>query len=208
VFVYLFTVLRPIQKINMKTSPLPVKDCKMRIRVKIGPQNLLVCRKRQPNGVVFRRRPKTDAPCHSMCCTIKIPPCSNDLSAQHRSVTLHRQWWRLHRQWWCLHMSERICNGTKTVILPRLLRISKVSRVHYFATHAHTAFGKLMHIENNSVELICENNDVLYIVDLVFVLVYCIEHVFICLKSWARFFRVTAIILRRNDTPNFYSSVR
>jgi hypothetical protein len=27
---------------------------------------------------------KTEAPCHSMCGTIKIPPCSKALSAEHR----------------------------------------------------------------------------------------------------------------------------
>jgi hypothetical protein len=27
---------------------------------------------------------KTEVPCHSRCCTIKIPPCSKALSAEHR----------------------------------------------------------------------------------------------------------------------------
>jgi hypothetical protein len=41
---------------------------------------------------------KTEAPCHWRCGTIKIPPCSKALSAEHRPnfAALHQQWWRLH----------------------------------------------------------------------------------------------------------------
>jgi hypothetical protein len=57
----------------------------VRIRVRIDPPHPLVCRKRRLNGAVLRMRPKkTEAPCHSRCGTIKIPPCSKALRAEHR----------------------------------------------------------------------------------------------------------------------------
>jgi hypothetical protein len=51
----------------------------------IDPPHPLVCCKRLLNGIVRRRRPEQiEAPCHSRCCTIKTPPCSKALSAEHR----------------------------------------------------------------------------------------------------------------------------
>jgi hypothetical protein len=60
----------------------------VRIRNRIDPPHLLVCRKKRLNGV--DRGPsdetgKTEAPCHGRCGTIKIPPYSKDLSAEDRS---------------------------------------------------------------------------------------------------------------------------
>jgi hypothetical protein len=56
-----------------------------RIRVRIDPPHPLLCRKRRLNGAVLRMRPgKPEAPCHSRCGPIKIPPCSKALSAEHR----------------------------------------------------------------------------------------------------------------------------
>jgi hypothetical protein len=53
----------------------------VRIRVTIDPPHPQVCRK----GAVLRMRPKkNEVPCHSLCGTIKIPPCSKALSAEHR----------------------------------------------------------------------------------------------------------------------------
>jgi hypothetical protein len=61
-----------------------VSNDSVRIRVRIDPPHPLVCRKRRLNGAVLRMRPeKTEVPCHSRCGTIKIPPCSKALSAEH-----------------------------------------------------------------------------------------------------------------------------
>jgi hypothetical protein len=55
-------------------------------------------RKRRLNGAVLRMRPgKTEAPCHSRCGTIKIPPCSKALSAEYRPTFGSPSpaiWWR------------------------------------------------------------------------------------------------------------------
>jgi hypothetical protein len=57
----------------------------MRLRVRIDSPHPFVCRKTRLNGTVLRMRlKKTKVPCHSRCDTIKIPPCSKDLSAEHR----------------------------------------------------------------------------------------------------------------------------
>jgi hypothetical protein len=58
----------------------------MRIRVRIGPPHPLACRKKRSNGGgPSDETEKTEAPCHSRCGTIKIPPCSETLSAEHRT---------------------------------------------------------------------------------------------------------------------------
>jgi hypothetical protein len=51
----------------------------VRIRVRIDPPYPLVCRERHPSD----ETEKTEVPCHSRCDTIKIPPCSKALSAEH-----------------------------------------------------------------------------------------------------------------------------
>jgi hypothetical protein len=56
----------------------------MRIQVRIDPPHPLVCRKRRLNGEVLWMRPEKQIPWHSRCSTIKIPPCSKALSAEHR----------------------------------------------------------------------------------------------------------------------------
>jgi hypothetical protein len=50
---------------------------------------------------------KIQVPYHSRCGTIKIPPCSKALSAEHRPKFLTLQW-----QWWRLHISEKFLSGT------------------------------------------------------------------------------------------------
>jgi hypothetical protein len=61
--------------------------CPVRIRVRIDLPHPLVCRKRRLNGAVLRIRPKKPRPpCHDRCDTIKIPPCSKALSAEHRPI--------------------------------------------------------------------------------------------------------------------------
>ena len=52
---------------------------------------------------------QTDAPCHSMCDTLKNPYCSMAMSAEHRS-----KFAALHRPWWRLYMSEKFSSGTKS----------------------------------------------------------------------------------------------
>jgi hypothetical protein len=52
----------------------------VRIRVRIDPPHPLMCRKRRLNGAVLRMRPEKPRPRG----TIKIPPCSKALSAEHR----------------------------------------------------------------------------------------------------------------------------
>jgi hypothetical protein len=51
------------------------------IRVRIGPQHSLVCRRIscRPDGTI-----KTKVLCHKLCCTIKILPRSEALRADHR----------------------------------------------------------------------------------------------------------------------------
>jgi hypothetical protein len=57
----------------------------VRIRVRASSQHPLVCRKRRLSRAVLRMRPeKTEVPCHSRSGTIKISPCSNAMSAEHR----------------------------------------------------------------------------------------------------------------------------
>jgi Fe-S-cluster containining protein len=51
----------------------------VRIQARIDLPRPLVCRKRPSDETG-----KTEAPCHSRCGTIKIPPCSRALSAKHR----------------------------------------------------------------------------------------------------------------------------
>jgi hypothetical protein len=44
-----------------------------------------------------------EVPCRSSCGTIKIPPCSKGLSAEHRpkfaALACHRQWWQPPDSW-------------------------------------------------------------------------------------------------------------
>jgi hypothetical protein len=55
------------------------------IRVRTDSPNPLLCRKRQLiGGGLSGETGKTEASCHSRCGTIKIPPCSKALSAEHR----------------------------------------------------------------------------------------------------------------------------
>jgi hypothetical protein len=55
------------------------------IRDRIDPPHPLACRKRWLNGAVLRiETVKAEAPCHSRCDTINIPPCAKVLSAEHR----------------------------------------------------------------------------------------------------------------------------
>jgi hypothetical protein len=57
----------------------------VRIRVRIDPPHPLVCRKKRLNrGGLSDETEKTEAPSHSRCGTIKIPPCSKALSAEHK----------------------------------------------------------------------------------------------------------------------------
>jgi hypothetical protein len=58
----------------------------VRIRVRIDLPRPVVCRMRWLNGLVFRMRPEKPRPCVTagVCGTIKIPPCSKALSAEHR----------------------------------------------------------------------------------------------------------------------------
>jgi hypothetical protein len=60
----------------------------VRIRARIDSPHPFVCRKRPLNGVVLQMWRKTYAPCHSRCGTIKIPPCSKALSAEHSCGTI------------------------------------------------------------------------------------------------------------------------
>jgi hypothetical protein len=54
------------------------------IRVRIDPLHPHACRKWRLNGAFLRMRPeKPKVPCHSRCGTIKIPPSSKALSAEH-----------------------------------------------------------------------------------------------------------------------------
>lgn len=48
---------------------------------------------------------KTEAPSHSKCGVIKIPPCSKIISDEHRP-----KFYSLHRQWRRLHMSGTLNN--------------------------------------------------------------------------------------------------
>jgi hypothetical protein len=61
--------------------PIPV-----RIQVRIDHPHSLVCRKRRLNGAILRMRPENRGRCCSRCGTIKIPPCSKALSADHRPI--------------------------------------------------------------------------------------------------------------------------
>jgi hypothetical protein len=56
----------------------------VRIRVSIDSPHPLVCRKRrlQEWGGPSDKTGKTEAPCHSRCGTIKIPPCSKALRSK------------------------------------------------------------------------------------------------------------------------------
>jgi hypothetical protein len=66
-------------------SNCPKSRILVRIRVRINPPHPLVCRKRRLNGGdPSEETGKTEVPCHSRCCTIKIPPCSKALSIEHR----------------------------------------------------------------------------------------------------------------------------
>jgi hypothetical protein len=59
----------------------------VRIQVRIDPPHPLVSPKRRLNGgggVPSNETGKTEVPRHSRCGTIKIPPCSKALSAEHR----------------------------------------------------------------------------------------------------------------------------
>jgi hypothetical protein len=71
----------------MYLSPIETHSIKLshvRIRVGIDPPHPFVCRKRRLNGrPVLRMRPEKPRPRVSRCGTIKIPPCSKALSAEH-----------------------------------------------------------------------------------------------------------------------------
>jgi hypothetical protein len=62
-----------------------IKVYPVRTGVIIDPPHPFVCRKRRLNGGgPSEETGKTEVPCHSRCVTIKIPPCSKALSAEHR----------------------------------------------------------------------------------------------------------------------------
>jgi hypothetical protein len=65
--------------IFMKYNEVPLLNSPVRIRVRIGPPHSYACRKRRLNGAVLRMRPEKLRP----RVTIKIPPCSKALSAEH-----------------------------------------------------------------------------------------------------------------------------
>jgi hypothetical protein len=64
--------------------PLPIfqKSDTVRIQVRIGPPNPLVCLKRRLRHPSDKTG-KTEVLCHSRCGTIKITPCSKVLRAEH-----------------------------------------------------------------------------------------------------------------------------
>jgi hypothetical protein len=70
---------------SFSSCPGPLGIPPVRIRVRIGPQHPLVCRKRRLNRAVLRMRPeKPRSRVTARCGTIKIPPCSKALSAEHK----------------------------------------------------------------------------------------------------------------------------
>jgi hypothetical protein len=95
-----------------------------RIRIRVGPPHPLGCCKRRLNedlwgsgwkltlriplcvvrsdwmGRSFRWDRKTEAPCHSRCDTINIPPCSKALSIGLNFAALNRQWWHTSPYKW------------------------------------------------------------------------------------------------------------
>jgi hypothetical protein len=56
----------------------------VRIRVRIRPQHPLALYEELNGTVLQMGSEKTEAPCHSRCGTIKIPPCSKALGVKHR----------------------------------------------------------------------------------------------------------------------------
>jgi hypothetical protein len=92
----------------VSSSSISLLFIHVRIRVRIVPPYPLVCCKRRLNGgVPSDETGKSEVPCRSRCGTIKIPPCSKALSAEHRL-----KFAALHRQWWRLHISEKLLSGT------------------------------------------------------------------------------------------------
>ena len=69
------------------------------------------CKKRRGYNISgdgrYFERAKTEAPCHSRCNTIKIPPCLNATSPEQRLKRSAR-----HRQLWSLHMNKIILSNT------------------------------------------------------------------------------------------------
>jgi hypothetical protein len=57
---------------------------------------------------------KTDAPCHSRCGTIKIPPCSKALVAEHRLTFLLPF---IGNAWLHFHISEKLLTGTQKIMI-------------------------------------------------------------------------------------------
>jgi hypothetical protein len=70
--------------VTMTTTGIENITESARIRVRIGPLHPLASRKRRLNGgVPSDETGKTEEPCRSECGTIKIPPNSKALSAEH-----------------------------------------------------------------------------------------------------------------------------
>jgi hypothetical protein len=70
----------PLIMITFLSSRAP-----LRIQVRIGPPHPHACHMRRLNGGgPSDETVKTEVLCHSRCGTIKIPPCSKALSAEHR----------------------------------------------------------------------------------------------------------------------------
>jgi hypothetical protein len=77
----LYKILYTGKKLLCGNKVIPNKNGPVRIRVRIGPPHPLACRKRRLNPL--DETGETEVPCHSRCGTIKIPPCSKALSAEH-----------------------------------------------------------------------------------------------------------------------------
>ena len=63
--------------------------------------------------IILGRSANTEAPCHSRCGTIKIPPCSNAVGVGHRTQICSNSTTRVTSPYeWRLHMSARFSSGT------------------------------------------------------------------------------------------------
>ena len=63
--------------------------------------------------IILGRSANTEAPCHSRCGTIKIPPCSNAVGVGHRTQICSNSMTRVTSPYeWRLHMSARFSSGT------------------------------------------------------------------------------------------------
>jgi hypothetical protein len=76
------------------------------IRVRIGPPHPLCVVRGDWMSRSLGWNRKTEVPCHSRYGTIKIPPCSKALSAEHRPK------FRNHGQWWHLPICEKFLSRT------------------------------------------------------------------------------------------------